>query len=207
VYFDYRKGPGSEGSLKMLNEFEGYLQNNGYVVYLQFALKEKVTQVACWAYARRYFEKSLDYNKVNATYVMLQIQKLYGIERKATSQNFSILERYALRLEESHPVLNEIENYIAVPLKFELPKSPLGKAYDYCLKHWDSLIGYLKYGNLHIDNNLVENAIRPLALGGKNYLFAGSHKAAKKHCDVLLVFCHLQEKQYQSIPVVESCSE
>ncbi|HEY4628928.1 MAG TPA: transposase, partial [Flavobacterium sp.] len=115
----------------------------------------------------------------NASHVMLQIQKLYEIERKAASQSLSIQERHALRLEESHPVLNEIGNYIAIQSKLELPKSPLGKAYDYCLKRWDSLMAYLKDGNLQIDNNLVENAIRPLALGRKNYLFAGSHEAAK----------------------------
>lgn len=179
VYFDYRKGRGSEGPLEMLNGFEGYLQTDGYGVYPQFALKENVTQVACWAHARRYFEKALDYNKTNASHVMLLIQKLYEIERKATSENLSAQEKHALRLEESHPVLNEIGNYISVQSKLELPKSPLAKAYDYCLKRWDSLMAYLKDGNLHIDNNLVENAIRPLAIGRKNYLFAGSHEAAK----------------------------
>ena len=111
--------------------------------------------------------------------MILLIQKLYEIERKATSENLSVQERHALRLEKSHPVLNEIGNYISVQSKLELPKSPLGKAYDYCLNRWDSLMAYLKNGNLHIDNNLVENAIRPLALGRKNYLFAGSHEAAK----------------------------
>nr|HPH17074.1 transposase [Bacteroidales bacterium] len=60
-----------------------------------------------------------------------------------------------------------------------LPKSPIGKAFDYCLARWDSLLNYLKDGNLLIDNNLIENAIRPLALGRKNYLFAGSHDAAE----------------------------
>lgn len=179
VYFDYRKGRGSEGPLEMLNDFEGYLQTDGYGVYPQFAIKERVTQVACWAHARRYFEKALDYNRANASLVMLHIQKLYQIERKATSQNLSIEERHALRLEESHPILNEIGAYIAVQSKLELPKSPLGKAYDYCLKRWDSLMAYLNDGNLQIDNNLVENAIRPLALGRKNYLFAGSHQSAK----------------------------
>ena len=179
VYFDYRKGRGSDGPLEMLNDFQGYLQTDGYGVYPQFALKEKVTQVACWAHARRYFEKALDYNKANASQVILLIQKLYEIERKASSENLSTQERYTLRLEKSHPVLNEIGNYISVQSKLELPKSPLGKAYDYCLNRWDSLMAYLKNGNLHIDNNLVENAIRPLALGRKNYLFAGSHEAAK----------------------------
>ena len=88
-------------------------------------------------------------------------------------------ERKTLRLEESHPILNKIGTYIAVQSRIELPKSTLGKAYDYCLNRWNTLLDYLKDGNLLIDNNLIENAIRPLALGRKNYLFAGSHDAAK----------------------------
>jgi hypothetical protein len=138
-----------------------------------------VTQIACWAHARRYFEKALDYNKTHASHILVLIQKLYEIERKATSQNMSPQDRHALRLEESHPILNEIGNFIAIQSKLELPRSPLGKAYEYCMNRWDSLMAYLKDGNLQIDNNLVENAIRPLALGRKNYLFAGSHEAAK----------------------------
>ncbi len=79
VYFDYRKGRGSEGPLEMLTGFEGYLQTDGYGVYPQFALKESVTQIACWAHARRYFEKALDYNKTHASHILVLIQKLYEI--------------------------------------------------------------------------------------------------------------------------------
>ena len=71
------------------------------------------------------------------------------------------------------------DRFIAIQSKLEPPKNPLGKAYAYCLNRWDSMLNYLKDGNLQIDNNLIENAIRPLALGRKNYLFAGSHDAAK----------------------------
>jgi len=178
VLFDYRKGRGSEGPLAMLKGFEGYLQTDGYSVYRQFGNKNTITAIGCWAHARRYFEKSLDYNKQKASHVMLLIQKLYDIERKAKEDHFSPDETYNLRLTESHPILNQIGNYIAIQSKLEIPKSPLGRAYDYCLNRWDSLMNYLKDGNLEIDNNLVENAIRPLALGRKNYLFAGSHDAA-----------------------------
>lgn len=179
VYFDYRKGRGSEGPSEMLGGFEGYLQTDGYGVYNQFGQKEKITHIGCWAHARRYFEKALDYDKGKASVVMLLIQKLYETERKAREENLSSQQRHALRLQESHSVLNEIGKYIALQSKIELPKSPLGKAYGYCLKRWDSLIDYLKDGAIEIDNNLIENAIRPLALGRKNYLFAGSHDAAK----------------------------
>jgi len=163
----------------MLNGFEGYLQTDGYSAYLQFGQKQEITHVGCWAHARRYFEKALDYNKANASYVMILIQKLYDVERKATLLKLDPAERKTLRLEESHPILNEIGTYIAVQSRIELPKSPLGRAYDYCLNRWNTLLDYLKDGNLLIDNNLIENAIRPLALGRKNYLFAGSHDAAK----------------------------
>lgn len=179
VYFDYRKGRGSEGPCEMLDGFEGYLQTDGYGVYIQFGQKEKIIHIGCWAHARRYFEKALGDNKAKASVVMLLIQKLYEIERKAREENLSSQQRHALRLKESHPILNEIGKYIALQSKMELPKSPLGKAYAYCLKRWDSLIDYLKDGAIEIDNNLIENAIRPLALGRKNYLFAGSHDAAK----------------------------
>ncbi|WP_394760148.1 IS66 family transposase [Flavobacterium sp.] len=179
VYFDYRKGRTQQGPQEMLNEFEGYLQTDGYGVYNQFGLKEQITHIGCWAHARRYFEKALDYNKANASHVMVLIQKLYDVERKATLLKLDPAERKSLRLEESHPILNEIGTYIALQSRIELPKSPLGRAYDYCLNRWNTLLDYLKDGNLQIDNNLIENAIRPLALGRKNYLFAGSHDAAK----------------------------
>ena len=179
VYFDYRKGRTQEGPKEMLNEFEGYLQTDGYGAYHQFGLKEHITHIGCWAHARRYFEKALDYNKANASHVMVLIQKLYDIERKATLLKLDTAGRKTLRLDESHPILNEIGTYIAVQSRIELPKSPLGRAYEYCLNRWDTLLDYLKDGNLLIDNNLIENAIRPLALGRKNYLFAGSHDAAK----------------------------
>ena len=179
VYFDYRKGRTQEGPQEMLNEFEGYLQTDGYGAYHQFGLKEHITHIGCWAHARRYFEKALDYNKANASHVMVLIQKLYDVERKATLLKLDPVGRKTLRLDESHPILNEIGTYIAVQSRIELPKSPLGRAYEYCLNRWDTLLDYLKDGNLLIDNNLIENAIRPLALGRKNYLFAGSHDAAK----------------------------
>lgn len=179
VCFDYRKGRTKEGPAEVLKDFKGYLQTDGYSSYFQFDKKENITHIGCWAHARRYFEKALNYNKANASHVMLLIQKLYGIEQKAKDLKLSPEKRKELRLEESLLIINEIGNYIAVQSKIELPKSPLGKAYEYCLNRWNALIDFLKDGNLLIDNNLIENAIRPLALGRKNYLFAGSHDAAK----------------------------
>jgi transposase len=179
VYFDYRKGRSSEGPLELLSTFEGYLQTDGYGVYEQFGRKEKIIHIGCWAHSRRMFEKSLDYDKVKASHFLILIQQLYLIERQAKEEKLSGKNRYKLRLEKSLPILNQIGKLLAIESKIVLPKTPLGKAIGYCLNRWDSMLDYLKDGNIEIDNNLVENAIRPLVLGRKNYLFAGSHEAAK----------------------------
>jgi hypothetical protein len=84
-------------------------------------------------------------------------------------------ERHAMRLEKSLPIINEIGAYIYQHKSLVTPQSPIGKAFEYCSNRWTSLQNYLTNGMLEIDSNLVENSIRPLALGRKNYLFAGSH--------------------------------
>ena len=178
VLFDYRKGRSGEFPLEMLRDFEGYLQTDGYAGYNKVVLNDKITHLGCWAHARRYFEKALDYNQEDASWVMKQIQLLYNIERQLTENNNTEEEKKEIRIAESLPILNEIGKFISERNKTELPKSPLGKAFNYCLERWDTLLNYLYNGNLNIDNNWVENAIRPLALGRKNYLFAGSHDAA-----------------------------
>jgi len=89
-------------------------------------------------------------------------------------------QRKELRLNESLPLMNELGKLIATMSKTAVPKSPMGVALDYTIKRWDILLNYLYDGSLEIDNNLVENAIRPNALGRKNYLFAGSHEGAKR---------------------------
>jgi len=108
------------------------------------------------------------------------IQKLYAIERKAKQGNLSAEQVKELRLDESLPVINELGKWIFEEIKSTLPKSQIGKAMAYAYARWDALSAYLYDGNLLIDNNLIENAIRPVALGRKNYLFAGSHEAAQR---------------------------
>ncbi len=179
VLFDYRKGRGREGPKQMLKDFKGYLQSDGYSVYDWFGKKEHITLLNCWAHARRYFEKALNYDKT-AKGVLLEIQKLYAIERFAKNMGLSTGERKEIRLEHSLPILNELSKWMAGNLSKHLPKSPMGEALRYTIPRWDNLISYLYDGTLEIDNNLVENAIRPNALGRKNYLFAGSHQSAQR---------------------------
>lgn len=180
VLFDYRDGRSGKGPTKLLANFKGYLQTDGYKVYDSFGDRKSITLLNCMAHARRGFEKSLDYDKLKAEYAMGMFGKLYDIERKAREQGYTPEQRYVLRLEESLPILNELGKWIADTYKTVLPKSAIGKAMAYCIPRWDKLMSYLHDGSLEIDNNLVENAIRPVALGRKNYLFSGSSRGAER---------------------------
>jgi len=179
MFFDYNKGRGASAPIKNLSTFKGYLQTDGYSVYEQFARNPEVTHLACMAHARRMFDKARDNDNTRASVVLLLMQKLYAIEHTAREGGLSAGQRHAMRLDESLPILNQISKFIADNRNKVLPRSPIGKAFDYCIHRWDNLMNYLKDGNLEIDNNLIENSIRPLALGRKNFLFAGSHAAAE----------------------------
>lgn len=180
VLFDYRDGRSREGPSELLKDFKGYLQTDGYAVYDPFGKKEAITLLNCMAHARRGFEKALDYDKKAASHAMGMFQELYDIERKAKDGNLSHAQRHELRLEKALPIINELGKWIVGTYKTTVPKSPLGKALAYCIPRWDNLIAYLHDGALEIDNNLAENAIRPVALGRKNYLFAGSKRGAER---------------------------
>lgn len=180
VLFDYSPTRGSNAPAPILGNFKGYLQTDGYVVYEKYARSKDITHLACWAHARREFEKALENDKGRAEKALLMIQKLYAIERKARESGLSTNEIKNLRLEESLPVINEMGKWIFEEIKTTLPKSQIGKAMAYAYARWDALSAYLYEGSLQIDNNLVENAIRPVSLGRKNYLFAGSHVAAQR---------------------------
>jgi len=180
VLMDYQPTRGSLGSKNMLEHFRGYLQSDGYAVYDKVGQRKDVTPLACWAHARREFERALENDKTRASKALGLIQQLYAVERKAKENELSSEQIKALRLDESLPVINELGKWIFHEVKKTLPKSQIGKAMRYAMERWDKLSAYLQDGSLLIDNNLVENAIRPIALGRKNYLFAGSHDAATR---------------------------
>jgi transposase len=179
VLFEYYKGRSSKKPLDDLAGFKGYIQTDGYAGYTHVAEQAGITHLSCWAHARRYFIKALGNDKQRAAAVLKLIQLLYAIEALAREQNMSHAQRHALRLEKSLPIINEIGSYIYNERNKVLPQSPIGRAFEYCANRWISLQNYLKDGMLEIDSNFVENAIRPLAIGRKNYLFAGSHEAAE----------------------------
>ena len=179
VLFEYYKSRSTKGPIDDLATLKGYVQTDGYSGYTYLASLHNITHLSCWAHARRYFEKALQNDKEKAEHVLRLIQLLYAIESLARESNMTHQKRYELRLEKSLPIINEIGAYIYQNRSKVTPQSPIGKAFDYCSNRWISLQNYLTNGMLEIDSNLVENSIRPLALGRKNYLFAGSHEAAK----------------------------
>lgn len=179
VLFEYYKSRTTKGPIDDLTTFKGYVQTDGYSGYTYLASLQGITHLSCWAHARRYFDRALQNDKEKAEHVLKLIQLLYAIESLARESGMSHGQRYGLRLEKSLPVINEIGAYIYENRNKVTPQSPIGKAFDYCTNRWASLQNYLSNGILEIDSNLVENSIRPLALGRKNYLFAGSHDAAK----------------------------
>ena len=180
VLFDYSPTRRGTAAVPMLEDFKGYLQTDGYVVYEKYGKKQEVIHLACWAHARREFEKALGNDRARAEKALLLIQQLYAVERKAKQGGLSAQEIKELRLKESLPVINEMGKWIFEEIKNTLPQSQIGKAMAYAYARWDALSAYLYDGNLLIDNNPVENAIRPVTLGRKNYLFAGSHEAAQR---------------------------
>ena len=177
--FEYYPSRSTKGPIDDLSTFKGYVQTDGYSGYTYLASLQGITHLSCWAHARRYFDKALKNDHERASHVMKLIQVLYAIEALAREAEMSHADRHALRIEKSLPVINEIGVYIHKNKSMVTPKSPIGKAFVYCANRWTSLQNYLSNGMLEIDSNLIENSIRPLALGRKNYLFAGSHDAAK----------------------------
>ncbi|WP_079718593.1 IS66 family transposase [Parapedobacter luteus] len=180
VLFDYSPTRGSSAPLPVLGSFRGYLQTDGYAVYGKYARSKNVVHLACWAHARREFERALDNDRPRAEKALLMIQRLYAVERRAREEKLAAEQIKELRLTESLPVINELGKWIFEEIKSTLPKSQIGKAMAYAYARWDGLSAYLYDGNLQIDNNLCENALRGVALGRKNYLFAGSHEAAQR---------------------------
>ena len=180
VIFDYSPTRSSSAALPVLSNFKGYLQTDGYAGYKAYGKKATVIHLGCWAHARREFDRSLDNDKQRAEHVLLEIQKLYAIERRAKEGKLNPEQIKELRLKESLPVINELGKCMFAQMKLTLPKSQIGKAFAYSQSRWDNLSAYLYNGNLKIDNNEIENAIRPVWVGGKNYLFAGSHDAAQR---------------------------
>jgi transposase len=180
VYFDYQKSRNRTAAQSILATYKGYLQTDGYEVYDDFDESEDIHHLLCMAHARRYFVDSLNTDKNRAEYALGQMQLLYAIERRSRDEGLSVEQRKEIRQKEAVPILDSLGKWMKQQLLEVLPKSPIGKALAYSVKRWEKLCVYTQDGRLSIDNNAVENSIRPIALGRKNFLFCGSDDAARR---------------------------
>jgi transposase len=177
--FEFRDSRSREGPTDFLSGFTGrYLMSDGYAGYNQVIGKNQLSHLMCWAHARRKFFEKKDQDLQFADQVLGLIKELYMVERDAVTMTPD--DRKTMRLERSVTVLDKIKNLLENPGKVILPKNDINVAINYTLNHWKQLTTFIEDGRLPIDNNLVENAIRPVALGRKNWLFAGSPEGAKR---------------------------
>ncbi len=191
--FDYRPGRGREGPDDILKDYEGYLQADGYVVYEEFETRPRIQMLNCMAHARRKFVDAQQNDPARAQHALRLFQKLYEVERAIKEKGLSGEALLQLRQQDAVPVLIELEEWMIKQYPQVTPGSVIGKAISYCLPRWKKLSLYTTDAILQIDNNPVENAIRPVAISRKNYLFAGSHYAAQRAAIIysLLATCRL----------------
>ena len=161
--------------------FVGKLQCDGYSAYPAFA-KEKATLAlfGCWAHARRNFFEALEQAPRVAGWILNQIGLLYGWEEELRRNRAGPVLRQVQRGSHHRMVIERLGRALKKLQPHYLPKSLMGQAIGYALNQWPMLEGFLEHGEVEIDNNLVENAIRPTALGKKNWLFFGSEEAGQR---------------------------
>jgi transposase len=182
VVFRYTPtGEGATGPWQFLAGRRGYIQADAAGVFDRLFNGQQATavEVGCWAHARRKFVTLAD-TDFRVAYPLQLIRRLYRLEYLADLQELAPEERAALRGERTRDALNSLERWLAVTVTQEPPSSELAKASQYCLNHWTALTRFLDDGRLSPDNNLCEQQLRDVALGRKNYLFAGSHDAARR---------------------------
>ena len=188
VLFDYRQGRGREGPNDILQNFKGYLQTDGYAGYADFDKRPGIVLIHCMAHARRKFVEALQNDKTRSEYALNMFQQLYAVERWIKDEALTDDALLQLRQQKAVPILKTLKEWMIAEYAKVLPRSPIGGAIAYCLPRWEKLSTYTTNAILQIDNNPVENAIRPVAIGRKNYLFAGSHEAAGRAAIVYSLF-------------------
>ncbi len=179
ILYDYTATRERAGPEEFLKGYRGYLQADAYSGYDAFFKDPArgLIEVGCWAHARRYFHKALESDQARMGPALLLIAQLYRVEKQARSLGSG--ERLRLRQLQSQPILEKLRNYLLEIQGEVLPKSPEGRAVRYTLKNWTALTRYGEDGDLQIDNNSAERAIRGVAVGRNNWVFFGSDEGGK----------------------------
>jgi len=196
VVFAWRLSRGHGELDSLLAGYRGIVQADAYAAYPKFAhAREGVTWVGCWAHARRYFFEALAEKPKAVELVLRLIGRLYQLERAWDDAQVGE-QRAALRQEHFARPLRWLRRVVVGLRAQVLPKSLLGKACAYLLEHWDALVAHQQHAVTRLDNNLVENAIRPSAIGKKNWLFIGHPDAGQRSAILysLVVSCQRHGK-------------
>lgn len=174
VVFDFTKDRRKERPLEFLGDYQGYIHADAYSGYDALFNRQGVIEVGCWAHTRRRFVEAMTSRPKEASEVTALIAGLYKIEQEVRCGEPE--KRFRARQQDALPRLDRLFDRLEAMLGLTTPAEPLTKAINYALNQRDALYQYTKDGRLEIDNNTAENAIRPLAIGRKNWLFAGSEK-------------------------------
>jgi len=180
MFFHYDQGSRAQKVIiELLKNFQGAIQTDGYDAYSIYENKKGVLLLGCWSHARRKYTEALKEDKSGAEYALEQIGLIYGVETMADDQNLNYEQRAELRSRLAYPILRAFEKWIVAYLPKVLPKGRMYRALTYTYSLFPRLTRYHLDGRYRIDNNLIENDIRPLAVGRKGYLFCGNHDAAE----------------------------
>ena len=189
VYFHYDMGSRSgETARRLIGGYRGTVQTDGYEVYEAYEGAPGKRMIGCWAHARRKFVEALDEDRKHASEALVYIGRLYGIEKEMQEAGLDAEAIRKRRQDKSYEIIREFEKWMDSVSNRFAPKSRMGKALVYTYTLLPRLSRYVLDGRYQIDNNGVENAIRPLAIGRKNYLFCGNHDAAVRAAIVYSLF-------------------
>ena len=190
MLYQWHPGRGSGCLDDLLGDFRGILQCDGYAAYGTHAAKHPgIMLAACWAHVRRKFYEALQTGQTLAAGPLKAIGELYAVEKQLRQSRAGPEERTTARQRQSAPLLAalridlmRLRGHATV-----LPKSPLGRAIDYTLALWPKLEVFVRHGGVEIDNNGIENAIRPTAVGKKNWLFVGGEDTGDRSAIIYTV--------------------
>jgi transposase len=194
VVYCYTPDHSATGPQEIFKDFEGYLQADAASVYDHLYKSKQIIEVGCMMHARRKFYEARTSDPERSHQALAWITLLYDIEREAkkkrdpTDYEAFVALRHKLRGERSLPIFDKLHAWLEVELPKVLPKSPIGEAIQYALNHWTALKRPLEAGFLELDNGACERAFKPVALGRKNWLFAGSDKGGQTAA-VLMSLC------------------
>jgi transposase len=186
MLYNFTLGRGREGPLEFFRGYQGYFMSDALASYEELFKTEDIRSLGCWAHTRRYFTKAQDTSPKAATKVLVMIAELYKIEKEIKKDSPDV--RLKIRTKKSRPQLAKILWWLRKNKLAHLPQSPVRQAIQYALNIRKRLTRYTKDGRLPIDNNLAENAIRPIALGRKNWMFLGSENGGNTAA-ILMTFC------------------